>query len=95
MTTETNLTITVSNVRPSTISGCETGLDMDVRVGDHEMEATLLDETVHGGSQRDRIEFRIWGSPDNWLSDPSRYSREQLREIADACEAAASTWSDE
>jgi hypothetical protein len=86
MTTMQNLNISVSNVRPSTISGCEAGLDMDVLVGDHEMEATLLPDPARDG------DYAVWGSPDNWLSDPSRYSREQLREIAEVCEEAAAAW---
>lgn len=85
--------ITVSRVRPSSIAGCEAGVDLDVRIeranGEViETEATLLPPA----DKADRRPFTAWGDPAHWLGHGEVFSADELRAIAEECEGAAAEW---
>lgn len=95
MTTET--TVTATNVRRSTIAGCEDGVDVTVTIRRADgregvTEATLLPSEYDG-------RLTSWGALDNWLGDTALVCdeagdpiRELVDAVRDACEAAADEW---
>ena len=86
-------TIDVETILPSSVSGCESGVDLDVCVtradGDSvDVEVTLLPPP----DDRDPRPFVRWGSADHWCSDPSRLSDDEIDRVAEVAETAAAAW---
>lgn len=91
--TTMNLPIHIERIRPSTVDGCDGGVDMDVHVTLLDGSVVYLAATLLPPQDRaDPRPYSRWGQPDNWLSDPSCLSDGEIVEVAEACEHAARVW---